>query len=138
MTTNIIIAQQGGSSYTIAGEANYDAVGRAVIVTTLGGASGALTLMFWGYFDERHWSMGWIINGLLAGMVRWGCIVLCRIVSHCVGSCVYHKSLNCCCTFRLLQSIGFDLFRCQCLGTMGCANLRMLRCHWMPIANHAV
>ena len=88
MTTNIIITQQGGSSYTIAGEANYDAVGRAVIVTTLGGASGALTLMFWGYFDERHWSMGWIINGLLAGMVRWGCIVLCRIVSHpCIALC---------------------------------------------------
>lgn len=61
---------QGGSSYVIAGEANFDAVGRAVIVTTLGGASGAMTLMAWGYFDQKHWSMGWIINGLLAGMVR--------------------------------------------------------------------
>ena len=61
----------GGSSYTIAGEAQFEATGRAVVVTTMGGAGGAITLMFWGYFDQKHWSMSWIINGLLSGMVRF-------------------------------------------------------------------
>jgi ammonium transporter, Amt family len=63
-------AFNGGSSYTIAGEAQYIAVGRAVVVTTLGGAAGAFTLMFWGYLATHTWDMSYVINGLLAGMVR--------------------------------------------------------------------
>lgn len=62
-------AFNGGSSYAIAGEEAYLAVGRAVICTTLGGACGGLTLMIWGYFVTKTWDMAWIINGLLAGMV---------------------------------------------------------------------
>jgi Amt family ammonium transporter len=62
-------AFNGGSSYTIAGEAQYLASGRAVVVTTMGGAMGAFTLMIWGYFATGKWDMGWTINGLLAGMV---------------------------------------------------------------------
>jgi Amt family ammonium transporter len=62
-------AFNGGSSYTIAGEAQYLASGRAVVVTTLGGAMGAFTLMIWGYFATGRWDMGWTINGLLSGMV---------------------------------------------------------------------
>eukprot|EP00977_Amphora_coffeiformis_P029751 scaffold42731_cov237-Amphora_coffeaeformis.AAC.2 len=62
-------AFNGGSSYSITGPDMYDAVGRAVVNTTLAGASGSMTLLFWGYLVEGHWSMGWIINGLLAGMV---------------------------------------------------------------------
>lgn len=63
-------AFNGGSSYTIAGEAQYFASGRAVVVTTMGGASGAFTLMFWGYAATKTWDMSWVITGLLAGMVR--------------------------------------------------------------------
>lgn len=62
-------AFNGGSSYTIAGSAAFNATGRAVVVTTLGGASGAFTLMFWGMMATKQWDMGWVINGLLAGMV---------------------------------------------------------------------
>jgi ammonium transporter, Amt family len=63
-------AFNGGSSYTIAGEAQFFAVGRAVVVTTLGGAAGACFLMIWGYLVTHTWDMGYVINGLLAGMVR--------------------------------------------------------------------
>lgn len=63
-------AFNGGSSYTIAGEAQFDATGRAVVVTTLGGAAGCFTLLFWGYMAHKTWDMGYIINGLLGGMVR--------------------------------------------------------------------
>ncbi len=62
-------AFNGGSSYTIAGEAQYEATGRAVVVTTMGGACGAVTLMAWGYFSSGKWSLPCVINGLLAGMV---------------------------------------------------------------------
>lgn len=64
------LAFNGGSSYTIAGEAQYFAVGRAVVVTTLGGAAGAFYLMIWGYLATHTWDMGYVLNGLLAGMVR--------------------------------------------------------------------
>jgi len=63
-------AFNGGSSYTIAGEAQYNATGRAVVVTVMGGATGAFTLMAWGYLSSKVWDMSWVINGLLAGMVR--------------------------------------------------------------------
>lgn len=63
-------AFNGGSSYTIAGEAQFLASGRAVVVTTMGGATGAFTTMIWGYLRTGDWDMGWTINGLLAGMVR--------------------------------------------------------------------
>lgn len=62
-------AFNGGSSYVIAGEAQFDAVGRAVVCTTLGGAFGACTNMIWGYFATGTFEMGYIINGLLGGMV---------------------------------------------------------------------
>lgn len=62
-------AFNGGSSYVIAGSANFNAVGRAVVVTTLGGATGSFTLMIWGMLATKTWDMGWVINGLLAGMV---------------------------------------------------------------------
>jgi Amt family ammonium transporter len=64
-------AFNGGSSYTIAGEAQFLASGRAVVVTTLGGACGAFTTMFWGYAVTKTWDMSWVINGLLAGMVSF-------------------------------------------------------------------
>lgn len=65
-------AFNGGSSYTIAGEAQYIATGRAVVVTTMGGATGAFTLMIWGYLSSKTWDVSWVINGLLAGMVSNG------------------------------------------------------------------
>ena len=69
-------AFNGGSSYTIAGEAQFLATGRAVVVTTLGGAFGSFTLMIWGYLSSKHWDMSYAINGLLSGMVRHRC---CRL-----------------------------------------------------------
>ena len=62
-------AFNGGSSYTIAGEPQYLATGRAVVVTTLGGAFGGMLTMFWGYYATGAWDIGWVINGLLGGMV---------------------------------------------------------------------
>lgn len=64
-------AFNGGSSYTIAGEAQYLATGRAVVVTTMAGAAGAFVLMFTGYIATHAWTLGWVINGLLAGMVSF-------------------------------------------------------------------
>lgn len=63
-------AFNGGSGYSITGSEDYEAVGRAVVVTTLGGASGAFVLMAWGMYATKSWRMGWVINGLLAGTVR--------------------------------------------------------------------
>lgn len=62
-------AFNGGSSYTIAGEAQYIATGRAVVVTTLGGAFGGMLTMFWSFFATGAWDIEWVINGLLGGMV---------------------------------------------------------------------
>merc|ERR1712151_1097416 len=62
-------AFNGGSAYTIAGKAQYLATGRAVVVTTLGGAFGGMLTMFWGYYATGAWDIGWVINGLLGGMV---------------------------------------------------------------------
>jgi Amt family ammonium transporter len=62
-------AFNGGSSYTIAGSAQFNATGRAVVVTTLGGAFGGMVTMFWGYLATKTWNIEWVINGLLAGMV---------------------------------------------------------------------
>ncbi|CAB9524313.1 Ammonium transporter 1 member [Seminavis robusta] len=62
-------AFNGGSSYTIAGEAQYNATGRAVVVTTLGGAFGGVVTMIWGFLATKSWDIGWVINGLLGGMV---------------------------------------------------------------------
>ena len=62
-------AFNGGSSYAIAGEAAFFATGRAVVVTTLGGAFGAFTTMFWGFYATGNWDVGWVINGILGGMV---------------------------------------------------------------------
>lgn len=62
-------AFNGGSSYTIAGEEQFNATGRAVVVTTLGGAFGGMTTMIWGYKVTKTWNIEWVINGLLAGMV---------------------------------------------------------------------
>lgn len=62
-------AFNGGSSYTIAGEEQFFATGRAVVVTTLGGAFGGFTTMFWGYYAEKAWKVDWTINGILGGMV---------------------------------------------------------------------
>jgi ammonium transporter len=63
-------AFNGGSSYAIAGEAAFFATGRAVVVTTLSGASGGLVTMFWGRYATGTWDLSWTINGILAGMVR--------------------------------------------------------------------
>jgi ammonium transporter, Amt family len=63
-------AFNGGSSYAIAGEAAFFATGRAVVVTTLGGACGGMVTMFWGRYATCTWDIGWSINGILAGMVR--------------------------------------------------------------------
>merc|ERR1712048_1490406 len=62
-------AFNGGSSYTIAGEAQFNATGRAVVVTTLGGAFGGMVTMLWGYLVTNAWKIDWVINGLLGGMV---------------------------------------------------------------------
>ena len=62
-------AFNGGSSYTIAGEAQFNATGRAVVVTTLGGAFGGIVTMLWGYLVTGAWKLDWTINGLLGGMV---------------------------------------------------------------------
>jgi len=62
-------AFNGGSSYTIAGSDAFNATGRAVVVTTLGGAFGGMTTMIWGYLVTKTWNLEWVINGLLAGMV---------------------------------------------------------------------
>ena len=69
-------AFNGGSSYAIAGEEAFDAVGRAVVCTTLGGAFGGVLTMIWGYFVVGHWNISWTINGLLGGMVRLRFFVL--------------------------------------------------------------
>jgi ammonium transporter, Amt family len=63
-------AFNGGASYAIAGEAAFFATGRAVVVTTLSGASGGLVTMFWGRYATGTWNLSWTINGILAGMVR--------------------------------------------------------------------
>eukprot|EP00549_Striatella_unipunctata_P007703 CAMPEP_0118701394 /NCGR_PEP_ID=MMETSP0800-20121206/17226_1 /TAXON_ID=210618 ORGANISM="Striatella unipunctata, Strain CCMP2910" /NCGR_SAMPLE_ID=MMETSP0800 /ASSEMBLY_ACC=CAM_ASM_000638 /LENGTH=460 /DNA_ID=CAMNT_0006602309 /DNA_START=45 /DNA_END=1427 /DNA_ORIENTATION=- len=62
-------AFNGGSSYVISGSGNYDAVGRAVVVTTLGGAAGSFTLLIWGFYANGVWDLTYPINGLLAGMI---------------------------------------------------------------------
>jgi len=62
-------AFNGGSSYTIAGAAQYYATGRAVVVTTLGGAFGGFLTMFWGHLVTGAWKVDWTINGVLGGMV---------------------------------------------------------------------
>ena len=64
-------AFNGGSSYTIAGPEQFNATGRAVVVTTLGGAFGSFTTMFWGYYVTKTWNVSWVINGLLGGMVSF-------------------------------------------------------------------
>ena len=69
-------AFNGGSSYVIAGEEAFFATGRAVVVTTLGGAFGGMTTMLWGFYATGGtWDMEWVINGILAGMVSpvWCC-----------------------------------------------------------------
>lgn len=62
-------AFNGGSSYTIAGKDAFFATGRAVNVTTLGGAFGGMTTMIWGYFATGNWNIEWVVNGLIGGMV---------------------------------------------------------------------
>lgn len=58
-----------GSTYTIAGVAQYVKTGRSVLVTTLGGASGGITLLLWGYLTDQYWDISYAINGLLAGII---------------------------------------------------------------------
>ena len=62
-------AFNGGSTYAIAGEEAFKMTGRAVVVTTLGGATGSCTLLALSYMLEGTWDLGFVINGLLGGMV---------------------------------------------------------------------
>jgi ammonium transporter, Amt family len=43
--------------------------GRIAVVTTLSGATGAIFLLFFGYFKTKEWDMMLALNGLLAGMI---------------------------------------------------------------------
>ncbi|MEO1287758.1 MAG: ammonium transporter, partial [Chloroflexota bacterium] len=44
-------------------------MGLVAVNTTLAAAAGALTAMFFEYIRKGHWSMGYILNGSLAGLV---------------------------------------------------------------------
>lgn len=44
-------------------------MGLVAVNTTLSAAAGALTAMFFEYIRKGHWSMGYILNGSLAGLV---------------------------------------------------------------------
>ena len=104
-------AFNGGSSYTIAGEEAFFATGRAVVVTTLGGAFGGMTTMIWGYMATHTWDMEWVINGILAGMVRQ--YFMCREqASFQTMILTIHCFFILFCT--LLQTSVCHMLRCQC------------------------
>jgi len=61
-------AFNGGSGYDIVGEGAI-ITGRVAVVTCLGGATGAITMLMYIKYRDGTWDMMMCMNGLLAGMI---------------------------------------------------------------------
>jgi len=83
-----------GAGYAVAGEQGAIATGRAVVVTVLAAASGAVTLLLFGLWRFGSWDLAFAMNGLLGGMV-----------ATCSGVNVYDSWIAVC--IGVLGAIGF-------------------------------
>jgi len=81
-----------GAGYSVAGFTSLATTGRAVVVTILAGASGAISLLCFGLAKYRHWDLELAMNGLLAGIVSTLVLDSCNKSAqrfHCISN-IFH------------------------------------------------